>query len=80
MRMRGYINKTPFPPPQFINPITSQPIVAAVLYPYSQTYNHSSIEQYIQQHHSCPMAGHPLRRKDLYVNEIAWHKEKKCIV
>jgi U-box domain len=68
IRMRGHINDPLFPLPQFIDPITSQPIVAAVLCPCGQTYDRSSIERYIQQQHSCPMAGHPLRREDLYVN------------
>ncbi|OKL55246.1 hypothetical protein UA08_09472 [Talaromyces atroroseus] len=69
MRIKGHTEYPPFPLPRFVDPITSQPIIAALLCSCGQTYDRSSIEQYIRQHHSCPMTGHPLQRKDLYVNQ-----------
>lgn len=68
MGLNGQTKNPPFPLPQFVDPITSQPIVAAVLCPCGQTYDRLSIEQYIQQTGTCPMTGHPLRGKDLYIN------------
>jgi hypothetical protein len=68
VRMNGLTTKFPFQLPRFVDPITSQPIVSAVLCPCGQTYDRWSIEQYIQQTGTCPMTGHPLQRKNLYVN------------